>query len=72
MAAAVGADELVFLSDVPGVLDADGAVIPEIQRVGAARASTAACCRSWRRARTALAAGVRARRASAPGTVVTA
>ena len=31
VAAAIGADELVFLSDVPGVLDADGAVIPEIQ-----------------------------------------
>jgi acetylglutamate kinase len=31
VASAVGADELVFLSDVPGVLDADGAVIPEIR-----------------------------------------
>jgi acetylglutamate kinase len=31
VAAALGADELVFLSDVPGVLDADGVVIPEIR-----------------------------------------
>ena len=30
IAAAVGADELAFLSDVPGVLDAAGAVIPEL------------------------------------------
>ena len=31
VAAAVGADELVFLSDVPGVLDADGVVIATIR-----------------------------------------
>lgn len=30
LAAALGADELVFLSDVPGVLDERGRVIPEI------------------------------------------
>ena len=30
VAAALGADELVFLSDVPGVLAADGSVIAEI------------------------------------------
>jgi acetylglutamate kinase len=31
VASAIAADELVFLSDVPGVLDAEGAVIPEIR-----------------------------------------
>ena len=31
VAAALGAEELVFLSDVEGVLDASGAVIPEIR-----------------------------------------
>ena len=30
VAASLGADELLFLSDVPGVLDPDGRVIPEI------------------------------------------
>jgi acetylglutamate kinase len=31
LAGALGADELVFLTDVPGVLDADGALIPELR-----------------------------------------
>ena len=37
VAAAIGADELVFLCDVPGVLAEDGSVIAADQRVGAAR-----------------------------------
>ena len=31
LAGALGADELVFLTDVPGVLDADGVLIPELR-----------------------------------------
>ena len=70
VAAAIGADELVFLSDVPGVLDADGAVIPEIQasrppRVDGGMLPKLEACA------TALGAGVRRVRIGA-GTVVTA
>jgi acetylglutamate kinase len=70
VAAAIGADELVFLSDVPGVLDADGAVIPEIQasrppRVDGGMLPKLEACAA------ALGAGVRHVRIGA-GTVVTA
>jgi len=70
VAAAIGADELVFLSDVPGVLDADGAVIPEIRasrppRVDGGMLPKLEACA------TALGAGVRRVRIGA-GTVVTA
>jgi acetylglutamate kinase len=69
VAAALGADELVFLSDVPGVLAADGTVIAEISAsapptvTGGMLPKLAACG-------TAVAAGVGRVRIGA-GTVVT-
>jgi acetylglutamate kinase len=70
LAAALGAEELVFLSDVPGVLDADGAVIPEI-RASAPPAVHGGMLPKLEACGAALAAGVRRVRIGA-GTVVTA
>jgi acetylglutamate kinase len=70
LAAALRAEELVFLSDVPGVLDADGAVIPEI-RASAPPAVHGGMLPKLEACGAALAAGVRRVRIGA-GTVVTA
>ncbi len=68
VAAAVGADELVFLSDVPGVLDADGAVIPQIH-ASSPPGVDGGMLPKLEASATALAAGVRHVRIGA-GTVV--
>ena len=70
LAVALRADELVFLSDVPGVLDADGAVIRSI-RASAPPTVDGGMLPKLEACGTALAAGVRSVRIGA-GTVVTA
>ena len=69
VAAALGADELVFLSDVPGVLAADGSVIAEIS-ASAPPAVTGGMLPKLAACGTAVAAGVGRVRIGA-GTVVT-
>ena len=69
VAAALAADELVFLSDVPGVLAADGSVIAEIS-ASAPPAVTGGMLPKLAACGTAVAAGVGRVRIGA-GTVVT-
>jgi acetylglutamate kinase len=72
IAAGLGASELLFLSDVPGVLDADGRLIPSIAASRPPAAAQGGMLPKLEACATAVAAGVGLVRIGASGTVVTA
>jgi acetylglutamate kinase len=72
VAAGLGADELVFLSDVPGVLDADGRLIPSIAASRPPVAAEGGMLPKLEACAAAVAAGVGSVRIGLSGTVVTA
>jgi acetylglutamate kinase len=58
LAGALGADELVFLTDVPGVLDAEGALIPEVRASAPPASASGGMLPKLEACAAALAAGV--------------
>jgi acetylglutamate kinase len=72
IAAGLGASELLFLSDVPGVLDANGQLIPSIAASRPPAAAQGGMLPKLEACATAVAAGVGLVRIGACGTVVTA
>jgi acetylglutamate kinase len=71
IAASLGADELVFLSDVPGVLDEQGAVLPEISASRPPAGASGGMLPKLEACTTALAGGVARVSIGIAGTVVT-
>jgi acetylglutamate kinase len=72
VAAGLGAGELLFLSDVPGVLDAEGRLIPAIAASRPPAAAQGGMLPKLEACAAAVAAGVGSVRIGASGTVVTA
>jgi acetylglutamate kinase len=72
LAAGLGASELLFLSDVPGVLDADGRLIPSIAASRPPATAQGGMLPKLEACAAAVAAGVGSVRIGACGTVVTA
>jgi acetylglutamate kinase len=71
IATALAADELVFLSDVPGVLDANGAVLPQISASRPPLSAGGGMLPKLEACTTALLGGVTRVRIGVAGTVVT-
>jgi acetylglutamate kinase len=71
IAAALGADELVFLSDVPGVLDERGAVLAQISASRPPASASGGMLPKLEACTTALLGGVTRVRIGVAGTVVT-
>lgn len=71
IATALAADELVFLSDVPGVLDADGSVLPEISASRPPASAGGGMLPKLEACTAALLGGVTSVRIGMAGTVVT-
>jgi acetylglutamate kinase len=71
IATALAADELIFLSDVPGVLDADGAVLPQISASRPPLSAGGGMLPKLEACSAALLGGVTRVRIGAAGTVVT-
>jgi acetylglutamate kinase len=71
IAAALGADELIFLSDVPGVLDERGAVLPQISASRPPASASGGMLPKLEACTTALLGGVARVRIGVAGTVVT-
>jgi acetylglutamate kinase len=71
IATALAADELVFLSDVPGVLDTDGSVLPEISASRPPASAGGGMLPKLEACTAALLGGVTSVRIGIAGTVVT-
>ena len=71
IATALGADELVFLSDVPGVLDEHGAVLPQISASRPPASASGGMLPKLEACTTALLGGVARVSIGIAGTVVT-
>jgi acetylglutamate kinase len=71
IAASLGADELVFLSDVPGVLDEQGAVLPQISASRPPASASGGMLPKLEACTTALMGGVARVSIGIAGTVVT-
>jgi acetylglutamate kinase len=71
IASALKADELVFLSDVPGVLDEQGAVLPQISASCPPASASGGMLPKLEACTTALLGGVARVRIGVAGTVVT-